>query len=66
MGGNSGIYYAHKTFEDSADTMFLAEEFDSGELPKNIDDLIINIGSNTERNGFYRVIDLVDNDPIIR
>jgi hypothetical protein len=66
MGGNSGLFYAHKTFEDPADTMFLAEDFDSGELPKNIDDLIINIGTNIERNGFYRVIDLVDNDPVIQ
>ena len=66
MGGNSGLFYAHKTFEDPADTMFLAEDFDSGELPKNIDDLIINIGTNIERNGFYRVIDLIDNDPVIQ
>lgn len=66
MGGNSGLFYAHKTFEDPADTMFLAEDFDSGDLPKNIDDLIINIGTNIERNGFYRVIDLVDNDPVIQ
>ena len=27
MGGNSGLFYAHKTFEDPADTMFLAETF---------------------------------------
>ena len=66
MGGNSGLFYAHKTFEDPADTMFLATDFDNGELPKNIDDLIINIGSNVERNGFYRVVDLVENDPVVQ
>ena len=66
MGGNSGLFYAHKTFEDPADTMFLATDFDNEELPKNIDDLIINIGSNVERNGFYRVVDLVENDPVVQ
>lgn len=66
MGGNSGLFYAHKTFDDPADTMFLTSDFDNGELPKNIDDLIINIGNNIERNGFYRVVDLVSGDPVVQ
>ena len=55
-GGNSGIFYAKKTFTDSSDLSFSANDIESNELP-NVNDLIINYKSdNVTRDGFYRVI----------
>ena len=58
MGGSSGIYYATKTFGEEAidDTSFTVTDFADGKLPTNINDLIINVGKNETRNGFYKVI----------
>jgi hypothetical protein len=66
MGGNSGIYYAEKSFNESADLIFIASDFIKKELPKNIDDLIINVSDSVDGNGFYKVIDIVKDDPIIQ
>lgn len=64
MGGNSGIYYAHKAFEDSSDVIFDITDFDDETLP-NINDLIINISSNKERDGFYKVIEIESDTRVI-
>ena len=64
MGGNSGIYYAHKAFEDSSDTAFDITDFDDETLP-NINDLIINVSTNTERDGFYKVIEIESDTRVI-
>ena len=56
MGGNSGIYYANKTFtENEIDyTLFDITDFEGNVLP-NLNDLIINVGENELYNGFYKV-----------
>jgi hypothetical protein len=62
-GGNSGIYYAHKSFTDSSDISFTLNDIEGDELP-NINDLIINYNSSNElRDGFYKVItvDVINN-----
>lgn len=57
-GGNSGIYYASKTFEDSSDLSFTLEDLESKELP-SVNDLIINYKSKNElRDGFYKVVEV--------
>lgn len=58
MGGSSGIYYATKTFgeDDNSDTTFATTDFADGKLPTNVNDLIINVGKNEARNGFYKVL----------
>lgn len=64
MGGSSGIYYTNKTFgeEASEDLSFALEDFIDGALPTNLNDLIINVGNNEARNGFYRVIEIFDEE----
>ena len=54
-GGNSGIYYASKTFTDTSDLSFKLDDLEGDDLPK-VNDLIINYKSkNKERDGFYKV-----------
>ena len=67
MGGSSGILYASKTFgeEDSDDTSFAIEDFDDQKLPNNINDLIINVGANIKRNGFYQVVEILPEEGIV-
>lgn len=67
MGGSSGIYYANKTFGEDAsdDTSFNLEHFIDGKLPTNINDLIINVGKNEARNGFYKVIRIDEDQNLV-
>lgn len=58
-GGNSGIFYANKTFIDSSDLQFSIDDIEGDELP-SVNDVIINYKSNNElRDGFYRVTDVL-------
>lgn len=58
-GGNSGIYYASKTFIDSSDLSFTLDDIEGKELP-NVNDVIINYKSKNElRDGFYRVREVI-------
>lgn len=67
MGGSSGIYYTNKTFGEDAsdDTSFSLEHFVDGKLPTNINDLIINVGKNEARNGFYKVIRIDEDQNLV-
>ena len=58
-GGNSGIYYASKTFTDSSDLSFTLDDIEGQELP-SVNDVIINYKSKNElRDGFYRVREVI-------
>ena len=58
-GGNSGIYYASKTFIDSSDLSFTLDDIEGKELP-SVNDVIINYKSKNElRDGFYRVREVI-------
>ena len=67
MGGSSGIYYATKTFGEDAgdDTYFSTDDFETGTLPTNVNDLIINVGGNEARNGFYQVVEILPEDNLV-
>lgn len=58
-GGNSGIFYANKTFIDSSDLSFTIDDIEGNELP-SVNDIIINYKSKNElRDGFYRVTSVI-------
>ena len=63
MGGNSGFYYGHKAFSDPADLSFTIDDIDGNNLP-NVGDLIINVSTNIERDGFYRVLEIVSSTEV--